>query len=478
MAVHVVAVGGVDVVAQPGAGVGDRQLGVAEPGVDRGSRLLRRGAALLEAEGGAAVAHRHLFEQRLGEAVIVVAGDEEDLAPRHRLAQLLEEGTRRGQHLGQRQFAQLEGVAEQDEAVGGADLLEQRRPDRRVAQEVLAEGAAEVQVGDDRGAHVPKPTLGCPASPTARLRWVSAVLSDERLARANGVELAYQEAGDPDGEPLILIMGLAAQMLAWQEDFCAMLADRGFRVVRFDNRDIGHSTILREAGMPSRLDMFTGRRATAPYLLADMARDTFGLMDELGIESAHVTGASMGGMIGQTMAILQPERVRSLVSLMSTTGNRRVGSPTFRAWGLLLSKFPHGRDDYVKRALKTFRVIGSPDHRDEREIEELAGAMYDRGHDTAAIIRQMHAISASGDRTEGLERIQVPTTVLHGARDPLARPAAGRATAEAIPGAHLRIFEGMGHDLPRALWPDFVDEIAAAAERGGATLRAAPAEAA
>jgi pimeloyl-ACP methyl ester carboxylesterase len=312
----------------------------------------------------------------------------------------------------------------------------------------------------------------------ARLRWVSAVLSDERLVRANGIELAYQEAGEAEGEPLILIMGLAAQMLAWQEDFCAMLADRGFRVVRFDNRDIGHSTILREAGMPSRVDMFTGRRSTAPYLLADMARDTFGLMDRLGIEAAHVTGASMGGMIGQTMAIIQPERVRSLVSMMSTTGNRRVGSPTFRAWGLLLSKFPHGREEYVKRAVRTFRVIGSPDHRDEREIEELAGAMYDRGHDAAAIIRQMHAISASGDRTAELERLQVPTTVLHGAEDPLARPAAGRATAAAIPGARLRIFEGMGHDLPRALWPDFVDEIAAAAERGGATLRAAPAEAA
>jgi pimeloyl-ACP methyl ester carboxylesterase len=307
---------------------------------------------------------------------------------------------------------------------------------------------------------------------------VSAVLSDERLAQANGIELAYQEAGDPEGEPLILIMGLAAQMLAWQEDFCGMLASRGFRVVRFDNRDIGHSTILREAGVPSRMDMLTGRRATAAYLLADMARDTFGLMDQLGIEAAHVTGASMGGMIGQTMAILQPERVRSLVSMMSTTGNRRVGSPTFRAWGLLLSRFPHGREEYVKRALKTFRVIGSPDHRDEREIEELAGAMYDRGHHPAAIIRQMHAISASGNRTADLERLRVPTTVLHGAEDPLARPAAGRATAEAIPGARLRIFEGMGHDLPRALWPEFVDEIAAAAERGGATLRPAPAEAA
>jgi pimeloyl-ACP methyl ester carboxylesterase len=307
---------------------------------------------------------------------------------------------------------------------------------------------------------------------------VSSVLSDERLAKANGIEIAYQEVGDPDGEPLLLVMGLATQMLAWQEDFCVLLAERGFRVVRFDNRDIGHSTIMREAGMPSRFDMVSGRRATAAYLLADMARDTFGLMDELGIEKANVTGASMGGMIGQTMAILRPERVRSLVSMMSTTGNRWIGSPTFRAWGLLLSKFPHGRDEYMQRALRTIRVIGSPDHRDEAEIEELAGAMYDRGHNTAGIIRQMHAISASGDRTAELERLTVPTTVLHGARDPLARPAAGRATAKAIPGARLRIFEDMGHDLPRALWPEFADEIVAAAERGGATLSGAPAKAA
>ena len=227
--------------------------------------------------------------------------------------------------------------------------------------------------------------------------------------------------------------------------------------------------MLDDLGMPSRLDMVTGRRSTAPYLLADMAWDTFGLMDHLGIESASVAGASMGGKIGQTMAILRPDRVRSLVSMMSTTGNRRVGSPTFRAWGLLLTKFPRGRDEYVKRALKTFKVIGSPDHRDEREIEALAGAMYDRSHNPAAIVRQMHAISASGDRTEALESLQVPTTVLHGAKDPLARPAAGRATAKAIPGAHLRIFEDMGHDLPRALWPDFADEITANAERGGAS---------
>jgi pimeloyl-ACP methyl ester carboxylesterase len=303
---------------------------------------------------------------------------------------------------------------------------------------------------------------------------VSTVLSDERLAKANGIELAYQEVGDKDAEPLILIMGLAVQMLGWEDEFCVMLAERGFRVVRFDNRDIGHSTLIKEAGMPSRYDMFSGRRSTAAYLLSDMADDTFGLMDALGIESAHVVGASMGGMIGQTMAIERPDRLSSLVSMMSTTGNRWVGSPSLKAWGVLLAKYPRSREDYVTRVRRTMAVLGSPAYPMEPErADALSGAMWDRGHNTAGIIRQMHAISASGDRTEELRRLTVPTTVLHGSRDPLARPAAGKATAKAIPGARLRLFEGMGHDLPRQLWPDFADEIVAAAERGGASLRAA-----
>ncbi len=300
------------------------------------------------------------------------------------------------------------------------------------------------------------------------------VFSDERLASANGIELAYDEVGDPAGEPLILVMGLATQMIAWQEDFCSLLADEhGFRVIRFDNRDIGHSTMLDDLGVPSRIDMISGRRATARYLLADMARDTFGLMDHLGLDSAHVAGASMGGMIAQEMAILRPQRVRSLVSMMSTTGNRWVGTPTFRAWGLLLAKFPHGREEYVKRAARTFKVIGSPGHREPHEVEELAGRMYARSHNPRGIIRQMHAISASGERTAALERVEVPTTVLHGADDPLARVAAGRATAKAIPDARLRVFEGMGHDLPRDLWPEFAEEFAAAAARAKPLARAA-----
>jgi len=247
-----------------------------------------------------------------------------------------------------------------------------------------------------------------------------------------------------------------------------MLAERGFRVVRFDNRDIGRSSQIDSAGISSRFDMLRGRRSTAPYLLSDMALDTAGLMDHLEIESAHVVGASMGGMIGQTLAIEHPERTRSLVSIMSTTGSKRDGMPTWRAWGALLSRFPRDRDAYVERAVKTFGVIGSPGFpMDEQRLRELAGAMHDRSHRPAGILRQMHAISASGNRTRALGKLRIPATVIHGTRDPLVRPSGGRATAKAIPGARLRMVEGMGHDLPEALWPLFVDEIADTAARAG-----------
>jgi pimeloyl-ACP methyl ester carboxylesterase len=293
-------------------------------------------------------------------------------------------------------------------------------------------------------------------------------MSEERLAPVNGIELAYQEIGDRSGEPLLLVMGLGTQMVAWDNDFCAMLAERGFRVVRFDNRDIGHSTMIDSAGVPSRLDMLAGRRATAPYLLQDMAADAFGLMDHLEIEAAHVVGASMGGMIAQTMAIRRPERVRSLVSMMSTTGNRWVGTPTLRVWGTLLASQPRDRDGYVERVVKTFALVGSPGFpRDEQRLRRLAGEMYDRSHRPAGILRQMHAITASGDRTADLRHLSTPTTVIHGNRDVLVRPSGGRATARAIPGAKLKTIDGMGHDLPQALWPTFVEEIVANAARAG-----------
>jgi len=291
-------------------------------------------------------------------------------------------------------------------------------------------------------------------------------LSEERFAPANGLELAYQEVGDPEGEPLLLVMGLATQMIAWDEEFCLMLAERGFRVVRFDNRDIGRSTKIDSAGVPNRIDMLSGRRASAAYLLGDMATDTIGLMDHLGIESAHLFGASMGGMIAQTVAIEHPQRVRSLVSMMSTTGSRWVGLPTFKAFGVLLGTPPRSRDAAIERAFKTFSVIGSPSYPfDKERIRRLAGTAYDRGHSAAGVARQLHAITASGDRTRGLHSLEVPATVIHGDSDVLVRPSGGRATAKAIPGARLKIIEGMGHDLPEELWPTFVTEIAGTAAR-------------
>ena len=286
------------------------------------------------------------------------------------------------------------------------------------------------------------------------------------MAPANGIELCYQEMGDPDGEPLLLVMGLATQMLAWDEEFCAMLVERGYRVVRFDNRDIGRSTKLRSAGVSGRLDLLIGRRGTAPYLLRDMAADTFGLMDHLEIDSAHLVGASMGGMIAQTAAIECPERVRSLTSIMSTTGSRRVGHPSYRTFGLLLGERPREREEMVERVVKTFKVIGSPGYPFEEEhVRELAARSYDRGHSAAGVVRQLHAITASGDRTPRLRQLKLPALVIHGKSDILVNPSGGRATAKAIPGARLKLVEGMGHDLPRALWPDFAEEIAANAAR-------------
>jgi pimeloyl-ACP methyl ester carboxylesterase len=300
-------------------------------------------------------------------------------------------------------------------------------------------------------------------------------LSEERLAPVNGIEIAYQEIGDPDGEPLLLIMGLATQMLAWDEDFCAMLAGRGFRVVRFDNRDIGHSTKVESAGLPKRTDMLLGRRRTAPYLLRDMATDTTGLMDHLGIESAHLVGASMGGMIAQTVAIRCPERVRSLTSIMSSTGNRWLGVPARKAFGSLFARPGAGREAAIEHAVRIFRTIGSPGYpMDEARLRELAAASYDRSHSRAGIARQLHAITASGDRTAALRKLRLPVTVLHGDSDPLIRPIAARATARAIPGSHLRVFEGMGHDLPRELWPEFVEEVVALAARAEVCTGASP----
>jgi pimeloyl-ACP methyl ester carboxylesterase len=295
---------------------------------------------------------------------------------------------------------------------------------------------------------------------------------DEQIAPANGIELCFQEMGEADGEPLVLVMGLATQMLAWDEGFCGLLVERGFRVIRFDNRDIGRSTKIESAGVPRRLDMMSGRRASAPYLLRDMAADTIGLMDHLGIESAHIAGVSMGGMIVQTMAIEHAERVRSMVSIMSNTGSRWTGMPSRKAMAVLLGRPPKGRDAAIERAVKTFQVIGSPGYPFEEErVRRVAGRSYDRGHSAAGVLRQLHAITASGDRTGALRQLRTPTTVIHGSSDPLVRPAGGKATARAIPNARLKMIEGMGHDLPRQLWPVFAEEIAGTAARASSAVK-------
>jgi pimeloyl-ACP methyl ester carboxylesterase len=295
---------------------------------------------------------------------------------------------------------------------------------------------------------------------------------EERIAPANGIELCYQEMGEADGEPLLLVMGLATQMLAWDEGFCGLLAERGFRVIRFDNRDIGRSTKITSAGVPRRVDMMLGRRAGAPYLLRDMAADTAGLMDHLEIDSAHMVGASMGGMIVQTMAIERPERVRSLVSIMSNTGSRWTGMPSRKAMAVLMGRPPRGREAAIERAVRTFGVIGSPGYPfDEEHLRRIAGRSYDRGHSAAGVLRQLHAITASGDRTQALRGVHVPATIIHGNRDVLVRPAGGRATARAIPDARLKMIDGMGHDLPRQLWPVFAEEIATTAARSATGVK-------
>ena len=288
-----------------------------------------------------------------------------------------------------------------------------------------------------------------------------------RTTRNGAVELAYEQLGDPAGEPLLLIMGLGAQMIAWDEAFCTELAGRGRWVVRFDNRDIGLSTHLHAAGAPDVMAVLGGDASSVPYGLADLADDTVGLLDALELDSAHVVGASMGGMIAQSLAIRHSARVRSLTSIMSTTGDRNVGSPAEVALGVLFAPPATTRDEALQRAVDTYRVIGSPGFEfDEAALRDRAGISFDRAHDPAGVARQLAAILTTDDRTPHLREITAPTLVVHGAQDTLVDVSGGRATAAAIPGAELWVVEGMGHDLPRALWPELVDRITALVQRG------------
>ncbi len=299
--------------------------------------------------------------------------------------------------------------------------------------------------------------------------------SGEQRASIGKIELCYETFGDRrrlslfgqrKRPPLLLVMGLASQMVLWEDEFCEELASRNFWVIRFDNRDVGRSTILRQAPVPSRVQLALRDRRAASYSLSDMALDAAGLLDHLGVSAAHVVGASMGGMIAQRLAIEHPQRVLSLVSIMSSTGNRRVGRIHPLMVPRLLWRPRYDREGYVADFIDTFRAIGSRGYpRDTGHLRTVAERCYERGVHPAGASRQLAAIVTAEDRTEGLRGVRVPSTVIHGDADRLVMPSGGKATAEAIPGARLVMVPGMGHDLPQALWEQIIEEIVLCAER-------------
>jgi len=289
------------------------------------------------------------------------------------------------------------------------------------------------------------------------------------VAQANGIELTYDTFGDAQAPPLLLIMGLAAQMIAWDDEFCAALASRGFWVIRFDNRDIGLSTRLESLGVPNVPQLLQahlmGQPVRAAYTLSDMARDVVGLLDALGIDAAHVVGASMGGAIGQTLAIEHPQRLRSLTSIMATSGDPSLPPPTPQALQLLMTPTPTDQAGYYQRYVQTWKVLRGPGFPlDEARDLERAAQNFTRGLYPAGVARQMVAILASGSRKAALARVRMPTLVIHGDADPLVPVACGIDVADTVPGAQRLIIEGMGHALPITLWPQIVEAIAVHAD--------------
>lgn len=291
--------------------------------------------------------------------------------------------------------------------------------------------------------------------------------SEERTASlSTGVDLCYQTFGDPAAEPLLLVMGLGGPMTWWDPEFCQLLADEGFFVIRYDNRDTGRSS--RVPGRVTRRHIvasFAGVRVRAPYSMQDLADDAFALLDHLGIDAAHVVGISMGGMIAQTMALSRPDRVRSLTSIMSTTGRRTVGWQDPRLLPMLLAR-RGSRKQYVETSAKLWKLIGSPHYPDTTEsIRQRAAETWDRGISRAGVARQMAAVLTQPDRSLALRELEVPTLVIHGTHDKMVHVSGGRATSDAVPGSELLLIPGMGHDVPPELHRTFVDAIRRVADR-------------
>jgi len=285
-----------------------------------------------------------------------------------------------------------------------------------------------------------------------------------QIARANGIELCYEIFGDADAEPMLLIMGLGAQMIQWDDDFCRQLAARGFRVIRFDNRDIGKSSRMTGGKRLTPVELLKLRflkiPVAAPYTLRDMAQDVTGLMDALHIHQAHLVGVSMGGMIAQEIAISFPQRVRSLTSIMSTTGNPKVPPPTREAAAMLMAPPPASREEFLARFAQTWKILRAGSFPQDEALDRgRAERTYERGLNPAGVGRQLRAILAAGSRKQRLRSVKAPTLVIHGTVDPLVHPEGGKDTAASISGAKLLMIEGMGHALPIPMWPQIIDAI-------------------
>lgn len=289
--------------------------------------------------------------------------------------------------------------------------------------------------------------------------------------QANGMTIEYEEIGD--GEPLLLVMGLGGQLIHWPDGFVELLAGRGFRVVRFDNRDSGLSSKLTGAEVPTQAKILARsiarRPVNAPYYLTDMADDAAGLLTSLGIDDAHVVGMSMGGMIAQSMAISHRDRVRSLTSIMSNTGDKRHGVVSPKLLPKLLRMEEPTIETGVEAAVEINRLI-SGEHFDEAEARSVSHAAFERSFCPDGTTRQTSAIMASPSRARGLRAVTAPTLVIHGLQDPLVLPSGGIATAEAVPGSRVLMFPDMGHDLPEVRWGEMVDAISANAARGAARV--------
>ncbi len=294
---------------------------------------------------------------------------------------------------------------------------------------------------------------------------------DVQRISANGIEIAYETFGLPGDTPVLLIMGLGTQMIAWPDEMCAELAARDHFVVRFDNRDVGLSTHLTGVRAPNPVDVVL-RRKQPPYSIDDMADDAAGLIEALDLGPTHVVGASMGGFIAQTVAVRHPGLVRSLTLIMTSTGARSVGNPKPALFSRLLKRrVARDRQSALAESVEVFRIIGSKGYAfDEEYLMDIAGRSYDRAHDPGGYMRQLAAIGAQPDRTSQLRRVRVPALVIHGLHDPLVNVSGGLAAAKLLRNAKFVGFSGMGHDLPRELWPQMVTEISELISRTEADL--------